>query len=707
MANPADWQPRVDPQFGGGAVGMAAAALLNPYMATKGLVPGQFAPTQNFYDRFRGMEYQNQMSAVMGMGAQQDRGFQMGMLHGIANLHGTPWGEQQQKAANAALNDLAKIAPMMAQTMPQAWDQMHGRRGSAAVMSAQVFDATRFMRNSQGQMGLSAGDATRLTDHLYTSLYGQANDPLAEKRLKLMNGLRAGESGEMFGQMVKRGMVSGQDPGIIASQMRSMSGAVRAMKDVFGDMGKSDAPMQEIMETLDKVTQGGLATMDPSKMQNTVRRMHALSHMTGQSFETVAGMAAQGGAMAQASGLNKQFGLSTATSSIGFGQAFANMAGPQGFGGLSRQEATNLDQRLRTSAAKSAAGNRLGAVANLAEQGLLSGIDTNTAEGKKALQELMTNAAGMKPAELNKMLQGRFGLDNKTITGFMGAAAANEGALLRADGQDIVRGEQHRETNKVMEGGMRGAVMTSLREVPGVTPEKANQASQVVAKAMREALFSMDPAVLNDPTRSKERNAVLEAAARGALAAQGIDVPEPKLKQLVATAYTKMENLVKTHPALRQFGNVGGVVALNKKAILQQGAANKAGADQMANAANAVAGVGQGGVIERIADALNGAKPGADLGKLLGQAAGGIPIEQIQERLGPGAAAVVAQLQGGAPAKAAPAEAGGIMGMLGNMFGGGNGGAGGGVRVSGDLTLIDNRARLDGRQAPDMVAPPG
>ena len=623
------WREHANPQFNSGLANLLAP-FLNRWMGGQGMMPGQFAPNQNWFDRSQGLDFQRQMQAAMRQGGAVDQVTYRELFRGAyATAHGSTWGKEQEKAASAFASQLAAMGPSLARMMPMTFDQLHGARGSAQVMAMHVFDAGHFLYNPAARgVGLDGNQAGMLTRALHGELFGVRRKAEEDRaNLARMSGLGAGQAGQMFNEMARRGMVGrlsghlGTDTHNIAGKMREMSGAVRAMQDVFGDMGKPDAPMRVIFDTLDKVTQGGLATMSPAKVRDIVRRTSALAKSTGQSFEAVAGMISSGASMAEAAGLHRQFGVATAHSAAAFGHAYGAMAGTAGFGGLSKAEATSLDQRLRTSAAASAQGNALGAVANMAEQGLIDGIDTSTPQGKAALQRLLQQMGGMNRSQMEQHLRG-LGVRGGTFASFLSGRQANQGAALRHNVADVVRGNQFREVSRLMDNALTAGATGALGD---------GKMGAAVGRAMREIITTMDPELLNNPEKTAARNDAIVAALR----ARGLNVD----RSVVARAFNTLDQRVRSNPALAQFGNVGGLVALNRGDILAGGKKAWAAADKAGTAAGKAAGTGQQDVIRRIVDAIRraGRDPSqADLTKIVAAALGGVPADRAHPAGGGG-----------------------------------------------------------------------
>lgn len=711
--------PQMNPSFGSNGFLNMLTPFMNSFMGGQGMVPGQFNPSQNYFDRIRGGNYSAGLNQVMTDASKHDQKAYIEMMQGMANLAGRPFGDAERKQAEAASKDLAKLGPMMAQIAPKTFDAFHGSRGSAQVMGAQVFDASRFIRDPHsGQMGLAANQASWLNQQLYTGLFGKDDD------VKKMNGLGAGQAGQMFNEMTKRGMAGGQDTftdgGMdrLKDKMRKMSGAVRAMQDIFGESGRQDAPMQEIFAALDKITQGGLATMTPGQVNGITRRVQALSHLTGTSIDTMAAMSDRGGAMAESVGLNRQFGVSTSMSSAAFGSSFGAMAGPQGFGGLSKDQAIGLDQKLRTSAANSSMANMLGATAKLAEAGLLKGNPAFTSEDPKvresAVQNLLGQVQNMNPQQWRQFMQDQ-GVSAGVASNFLSSKDANQDAVFRYGAQDRVREAQGKDAFKFMANAAGAGASQALRS-SGVDNRKAADASKIIGPAIADALGKMSPELLSDPAKTTERNKLLKASVQNALRSSGISLTDQVLDQVIANAVQTLDQRVRSDPRTKQFGNISGLISMNRGDIHQQTRQNLLSADKAAELASISGGIGQQDVIRRIADAVMGAKPGDDLAGVAGRALGGIPADQIRRILGPDADKILKQMVGGsagkddkaAPGSPAPAKKTSSDGPspTSDMKKTSSSGGREPMEISGELTIIDNRGKMSGSGRPGNVMEP-
>ena len=89
-----------------------------------------------------------------------------------------------------------------------------------------------------------------------------------------------------------------------ASALKKYSGAVDAIREIFGDNGNPNAPMPALLAALDHLTQGANFQMDAKDVETTLRQMQLTAKEAGIGFEQMSGMAAQMGAAGQMMGLS-------------------------------------------------------------------------------------------------------------------------------------------------------------------------------------------------------------------------------------------------------------------------------------------------------------------------------------------------------------------------------------------------------------------
>lgn len=89
-----------------------------------------------------------------------------------------------------------------------------------------------------------------------------------------------------------------------ASALKKYSGAVDAVREIFGDNGNPNAPMPALLAALDHLTQGANFQMDAKDVESTLRQMQMTAKEAGIGFEQMAAMSSQMGAMGQMMGLS-------------------------------------------------------------------------------------------------------------------------------------------------------------------------------------------------------------------------------------------------------------------------------------------------------------------------------------------------------------------------------------------------------------------
>lgn len=99
------------------------------------------------------------------------------------------------------------------------------------------------------------------------------NDPRAKS---------AAEIEQLGGFSMAANAVDAQRTGKV---VKEYTGAVAAIRELFGDNGKSNAPIQELMDSLNHLAGGAQTSMSPAKLESTVRQIRMAARDSGVSSE--------------------------------------------------------------------------------------------------------------------------------------------------------------------------------------------------------------------------------------------------------------------------------------------------------------------------------------------------------------------------------------------------------------------------------------
>ena len=637
-----------------------------------GQIPGQFFPQNNLYDQHRkAWEYQAMQNAMAGA-SSADRDTYSRMLRGMALSSGVTMNADRERAIQMMSNDFTKVAPLLAQMMPETFDRMHGIRGSAMMFAQNMFMGGRYALDPvTGRTKMTADTVQEMAAQVHDRLYGPGAD------ITEMRGVGAGRLGQLYDELQRRGMgVSAlsrdqQRIGIardmaasggtvddalkkldslagpelesrlrsfegdrVARRLKEMVGAVDAIRDVFGDMGQPDAPMSQLIEGLQAITQGGLNQLSPHKIEQAVRETANLARRTGMGMDNLMQLSANGAIAADRMGINRMFATPATQHAAAFSQAYGLYSGGPAWGKQSKEFMTLMDQRLGMQAAGSELANRLAVVDRLQSEVGPFGEGTEAAALVAAMRKGdtsyifggKTRSLAMRQGELTSVLT------EGLAAGGMGRDRA--GQLLGGMFNQNAYNERftHNDPGRM-------ALLRRLQGEMDLMPELAEayrQGFTTHAPGVNAAAFGSAAAraILGgvDLSQIEDIDAVMNAAGLGG----GTPEQRADVRRALIFGRAQIDEMVR-RPGSRWVGYGSGNALLSshnrralKEAENQQEEARIEGRLQ-----GALGGLGRGTVLQRLSDALQGADAGTSFGDVVSSVLGFQETGTVAEKLRP------------------------------------------------------------------------
>jgi hypothetical protein len=664
-----------------GQSGMMTGMLLQsilPQILGPNYISAPFMPSgQNLQMHQQVMDFYRQQQRAMELGDRQDQEYRVRALRGVSNMFGVPFGRQQEEAARRFSRDLGTVAPLLAMAQPEVWDQLYGMRGSALVMSQGMFQGGRMgIDPVTGRMGLSADTAAAMTARVQERLY-PADTAEAMRR---MSGLRMGQAGQMFDEMMQRGLgpaqldregvlrelrgrgqqvdrmapaeldtaVRGFQADRTASQLRQYSGAVKAVQEIFGDMGHPDAPMSQIFNALQALTQGGAGRFSPAELERSVRQTYTIAKMTRLGIDAMSGLMTEAAETAQRQGLDRSFAGPAAAGGALFAQAYgasgAEAAG--GWGRLDKAQMARIATRLGVQAAGSDQAVQLGAVAMIADQvgfrgqgaGEANALARAIREGRDVYtfvdprtRQSVTRSVFMSPGQYNQIMQAG-GVNQAVIDELRHSPRAVQESIHQYNVGELVRSNQGRLNIDPFLTGIYRGVASEVLQSGGMNQRDADQLSQAIGAASTQALRGMSQADRADPIR---RNRALADSIRQQLGpdrARGLT--NEQLSQISVLGWARGTTAIgNPNSPVAGYESMHGMLDAHDQRIRGQAQDMQRQIAGMTYMQSAVAGLGQSGIMARISEAIVNAPQGQDMRDIIAQAMGGVPRSAVTDRV--------------------------------------------------------------------------
>lgn len=147
----------------------------------------------------------------------------------------------------------------------------------------------------------------------------------------------------------------------VTSTLKGYSGAIAAVREIFGDNGNPNAPMQQLLTALEALTQNQIGRVSPKKIEQQVREMQLAARGAGVGIGGMLALSSQAAAFGDQLGLDRSFATTSAMAGMRQGEAMRNAGAiNRGFGGMSQEEAMVKGAFLESAAAASPIGNMIG-----------------------------------------------------------------------------------------------------------------------------------------------------------------------------------------------------------------------------------------------------------------------------------------------------------------------------------------------------------
>jgi hypothetical protein len=627
------------PGFGGGMLGTTAAYLMQIFgagaMAPFGMVPGGFSTQRNVFDIMQQQRIDRMLQDTIQRSAYLDMPNYMQTFRGMAAMTGTEWGGRTQMFAQQAAGGLAGAAPLLAAIAPEFLDAMGGTRGSAAVMAGQIALGGRYRFDpTTGRLGMGAESAQAMTASIYGDLF-------AGNRFQQMSGLSAGQTGMLFDELSRRGVMPGAAPGMpgteglnadqlrnfnadrVKSTLREYSQAVVAIRDIFGEVGRGGAPMAELLDNLQALTGGGMGQLGGSQLASLARGNFNAANMSGIGMNGLFGMMASGGAMANMLRLNPIFAAQSAGAAATFAGAWNAAGGGQGgaFGQYDVNRAAARYQANVMGANASEQAVALGNLLRLEEGGLL---DKNS-EASRLAQSVMAGNTTFngQPIQFTKSqligmaAAGMPGATPGQLAGMFDRSEAAQPYIFRYNlAAGIVQPNQRA---MALDPELLKAGRPQLTAQLGLEGKAADQ-------VMRQAL-----ADLRDLAPGENNEAGVTQILRRSLAtSMGRGENDDEIKRAAAAVYGRFLERV---PQVIRGGTFHGELALTSTSVDAARRRMALEVEMRGGQQEALSMARQGEFGRRFVDTLQRADFAAEggMGRFLSEVMGGVPVERLEE----------------------------------------------------------------------------
>lgn len=450
---------------------------------------------------------------------------------------------------------------------------------------------------------------------------------------------------------------------------RSLQGyvqAVGAMRDIFGDMGHPNAPMQQIVQGLEAMTMGSMGQIDSGRLSMMVRQTYNLAKQTGVTIDNAMVLQQHAGQRAQQMGVEPIFGMHAAQGALGFGGAYRAQghAAHTAWGAMTADQVQQLDANLRVQASGSNMANRMAVAMRLRDT--VGGFE----EGSEAGRYTAAISAGMNQFVDSRGRLRSVALSNDEFVRMMGTARGADGRSVNFSEGDVRDMLQQRDTNRefVDRYGLQSIVRRAqgtdelhpfvgnrmqetltmrlrdnlVRQGVGHAEafQQAREAARSISQNATRRMFQMSTQEFSSTSdRNRAIGEIIEdeltSSGHGEVL-RGLDGDQrTQFLQSTAERFYGHANRAIQGSMYRAFGNLQNVHRLTNEATHNEADRQQMQARFTAQLQDSMAPLGRGTVLSRAVDALQHARPDDPnaMMTVIAQAMGGVRTADINRAL--------------------------------------------------------------------------
>lgn len=629
--------------------------------AQYGMYPGQFFPQHNMQQMLRADAFRAQQAAAVSSAMQRtDVNTWLQTSQGMAQMMGLPFGLDQRAAFRQTYAAAAPMLSMLAQYAPETVDALHGSKGSAAVMAAGLFRGGQYRMGADGAPGMTPESIQALTDTIEGRLYGNRG------AIAGMRGVGMGSLGQIFDESSRRGYLPGSigarsrdtqlkmlateegrtveelkqlseaeiggklrqfDAGRVTMRLKELAGSVSAMREIFGSMGQTDAPISQIMNALEAMTQNRLGSMPAARVEQIVRQARATMENTGLSLDGLMGLTARSAAYGDQLGLARGLSIHAGQGAAALGAGYKNAFGSFGaYDAMSAEEVTAREVLLSTRAGGSEMAQFAGAAIRTTQAMKLGGRAAalsealqrgdRTFEGRSMYQVLRNGSL----SDIFRSSGGDTGV--AALRSAMADPFGNQENIDKYNLGGLIRKLQPEEIGeKVGQQAGESAIMQALI-AKGVPQAEAARQARAMGPSLLQALQSSDN--VEALSTAEGRRGIIQ----GALAKSMGAGRAAELAGAVSVGFESSSNRLFRHYG---YGDLTKYLQNNNKTVLDQADRTSRLIAADAEVSEMLSPLGKAGPIQRVMDMIANKTGDEEIKKAIGTALGGIDVGDVQK----------------------------------------------------------------------------